>query len=132
MKFREVGLSKKDKRFLDKAVAVSRVSTYERFRHGAVIVKNGNVVAVGVNSQINDWYHLSPEDAVTNTTVHAEVAALRACRRVNLNGGVIYVARTNSRGERRMSKPCASCQEAIEEAGIKKVVYTLSHTGCSD
>lgn len=132
MKFHEVNLSNRDRGFLKRAVDVSLVSTYEKFRHGAVIVKNGNVVSVGVNALINDFTHLSPEAAPYHTTVHAEVAALNACRKVDLRGAVIYVARTNVKGEPRMSKPCSSCQKALKKRGIKRVVYTLSHEGVED
>jgi tRNA(Arg) A34 adenosine deaminase TadA len=90
-------------------------------KHGAVIVKGGRVLAVGVNANRN---------IATNTSfpkfenaVHAEVAALKACS--DTVGATLYVARVNNQGEERMSKPCPACYAAIVKAGIRKVIFTI-------
>ena len=74
---------------------------------GAVIVKDGKVIAEGSNCVTLN----------TDPTAHAEVTAIReACRRLgtfNLNGCVIYTS----------CEPCPMCLGAIYWAGIKEIFY---------
>ena len=57
-----------------------------------------------------------------HATIHAEVAALRG---LNLSKrATIYVARINSLGYSRLSKPCDECWEALIECNIDEVVYS--------
>lgn len=117
-------MSKADKARLDKASLISLMSDC-KFKHGAVIVKNGNTVAVGINYQVNDPAFLDDDVAAVHAAIHAEVAALNACKKMDLNGAVLYVARTSKRGEEMMSRPCENCQKAIKARGIKKIFYTI-------
>lgn len=107
---------------MNRAMNLAELSTATQ-KHGAVIVIGGSVMGVGVNVNKND-----PNYAGENTvkfSVHAEEAALRACKGANLRRATIYVARVNKKGEPAMSKPCLRCQKAIKDAGIRKVVYTI-------
>ena len=74
---------------------------------GAVIVKDGKVVATGVNRVT----------ANNDPTAHAEVSAIRAaCQQVhdfNLKGCTIYTS----------CEPCPMCLAAIYWAGIDRVYY---------
>lgn len=88
-----------------------------RFKHGAVVVRHGKVLAVSPNILKNDPKHCPVESC----SVHAEVAAMRKAgwpKRVHL-----YVARVNSHGDVRLSKPCEDC-EAILEVHKVKVFWT--------
>jgi deoxycytidylate deaminase len=91
-------------------------------KHGAVIVKGGSVISVGINKSRNHPTIVSSEHIKTHCSVHAEVDAMRKVK--NLKGATIYVARVNRRGQDRMSRPCDSCSRAIRESGIRKVIYT--------
>jgi len=91
-------------------------------KHGAVIVKGGRVISIGINKNRNHPTVVSSEHIKTHCSVHAEVDALRKVR--NAKGATIYVARVNKRGQDRLSRPCDRCHTAIREAGIRKVVYT--------
>lgn len=122
MKFRNT-LFKSDQEHLDRAVILAGMSE-GKFKHGAVIRKNGKTIAVGINRMVNDPYFLDDETAAKHSSVHAEVAALNACRKTNLRGATIYVARVNNKGTPSMSKPCDNCQKALIERGISKVFYT--------
>lgn len=64
-------------------------------------------------------------DAKTQSSVHAECAALQACRKADLKGATIYVARINKKGTPLMSKPCERCEATLREAGVNKMVWTL-------
>lgn len=74
---------------------------------GAVIVKDGSVIATGVNTVVPD----------NDPTAHAEINAIRhACATLGtfkLNGTVIYTS----------CEPCPMCLSAIYWAGIQKVFY---------
>lgn len=121
MKFSHVMLSSKEKARLEQAKKVASTSSV-REKHGAVAVRGGRVVGVGVNSYQND--HNLFDILPFNRTTHAEQACLRAIGE-NARGAVMYVARVNRDGEEKMSKPCSMCQKALREAGVRKVVYTI-------
>ena len=95
-----------------------------RFRHGAVIVKGGRVIAVGVNTHRNHpCVVTSPKN---ESSFHAEIMALRALQSEECaKGADIYIARIGwSEGEPRLSKPCSICHAALINAGIRKIYYT--------
>lgn len=83
---------------------------------GAVIVKDGRVVATGVNRVTAD----------NDPTAHAEVKAIReACRRLgtfNLEGTVIYTS----------CEPCPMCLGAIYWAHIDKIYYGANQLDAAD
>ncbi len=84
---------------------------------GAVIVKDGQIIATGFNQPISSH----------DPTAHAEVVALRAAARVmnnyRLPGCELYVT----------LEPCAMCVGAILHARLARVVYGASDpkTGAS-
>ena len=82
----------------------------EPLKCGAVIVKDGKVLAKSFNSQ------RSTHDA----TAHAEINAIRKAGSIlgnkNLDGCTIYCS----------IEPCAMCLSAIVFAKIKKIVYAQS------
>lgn len=97
-----------DRKFMRQAIDLS----IENVRNGggpfgAVIVRNGEVVATGVNNVVP---HCDP-------TAHAEVSAIRkACQKVGnfkLYGCTIYTS----------CEPCPMCLSAIYWAGIERIFY---------
>lgn len=117
-------LSRKQKSMLSLAVKVSATSELAQ-QHGAVVVKNGRVLALGVNKQKNaDINTPFAVNAPEYFTVHAEVDAIN--RAANTQGATIYIARINKQGEERYSRPCDNCAEVIRKAGIRTVIYTLT------
>ncbi len=117
-------LSKREKAFLSVARYLATKSE-SRHRHGAVIVKGGRVVGTGFNKDRNHPDFVSPEHIKTHCSVHAEVEAIRDAG-WKVKGAVLYVARVNSQGTDRYSKPCERCMTVIEDNQIKKVIYTRS------
>lgn len=121
-------LSNRQEKWLQRALTLACNSTC-RHRHGALVVKSGRVVGQGYNRVINNPM-LFPDDMFNDhkehISIHAEVAALNQVSPEVAHGAVLYVARTRSCGAPGMSRPCPRCQEAIEKAGIKKVVYSDS------
>lgn len=115
-------ISSKDKSYLNRAVGVALTSN-ERHKHGSLIVKGGRVISYGVNVQKNS--PLICSNPKEESGRHAEREAIRRARHVDLKGATLYVARVNKKGDPLLSKPCVRCEEAIKQAGIKKVVFTV-------
>lgn len=83
---------------------------------GAVVVKNGKVIAKGFNKR----------EKTKSALNHAEIVAIRkACRKLKdwrLEGCEIYVT----------LKPCPMCAGAIANARIDKVYYGADETNTND
>lgn len=101
-------MTETDRKFMRQAIDLS----IENVRNGggpfgAVIVRNGEVVATGVNNVVP---HCDP-------TAHAEVTAIRkACQKVGdfkLDGCTIYTS----------CEPCPMCLSAIYWSGIERIFY---------
>jgi deoxycytidylate deaminase len=99
---------------------------YPKWRLAAVIVRGGSVQSVGLsklrtNPAVCDFDVPGVKGKVST---HAEIDALNRCG--NPKGAVIYVARVGRSDSIALAKPCKSCQRALIEAGIKRVVYTIN------
>jgi guanine deaminase len=98
-------------RYLHMAVALARENADRGERpFGSVIVKDGEVIATGVNSVA----------ATNDPTSHAEIEAIRAaCRTLRterLDGCVVYAS----------GHPCPMCLSAMYLAGIDEGFYAHS------
>ena len=97
-----------NREFMDMAIALSAENVDRGGGpFGAVIVRDGEVIATGVNRVT----------ALNDPTAHAEVSAIRAaCRAVadfKLPGCVVYSS----------CEPCPMCLSALYWAGVKKIFY---------
>lgn len=99
-------------------------------RMAAVIVdRRGVVISYGMNSRKSDpmaaKYGRHP-DAVYP---HAELAAIKRALTVigveDLADCTLFVARVLKNGTEALAKPCCGCQRAINEFGIKNVIWTI-------
>lgn len=121
---RKLTISRSQKSFLNLAQKAAGASECMQ-RHGAVVVRAGSVLSIGVNKWRNDISlanEMMDDGRSSDVSVHAEIDALS--RVGNPVGATIYIARINKAGEPRLSMPCNACAEALESAGISKVVYT--------
>jgi len=115
----------KSKRYITLATKVAEQSDYGKFRHGAVLVKGSSVRNVSCNKQRHCHFGKRFRAPHTgNATLHAELGVILGIDRTKTQGATVYVARINSDGARRMSKPCSMCEAAMRHVGVKKVVYT--------
>lgn len=106
-----------DKEFMRRAIALASESVRRGGGpFGAVIVKDGEVVAEGSNSVT----------ILNDPTAHAEVTAIReACRRLrtfHLEGCTVYTS----------CEPCPMCLGAIYWAGIKQIFYGNTRKDAAD
>lgn len=115
-------LSRKQQSMLNIAVKAAQTSELT-WKHGAVVVKSGRVLSIGVNKQRNAEMVHTEKEYLPHFTVHAEVDALS--RVADARGATIYIARVNGAGEERLSAPCPNCKEALIKAGVKNVIYTV-------
>lgn len=107
----------------ERAMTVASKSTMMH-KHGAVIVKNGEIISEGYNHLTNFMCH--------QWSVHSEVAALLNLKKQHrhkkfLEDATMLVVRIgppSNRDSCKNSKPCDRCREAIAKAGIKKVFYS--------
>ncbi len=96
--------------------------SYPKWPMGCVILKGGAVQAIGLNVWKGESLYL---DNHSNCSIHCEVAALRQMR-YRAKGCVMFVARIMRSGKVGLAKPCVNCQTVIEDAGIKRVIYTVN------
>jgi tRNA(Arg) A34 adenosine deaminase TadA len=86
-------------------------SDHRLFKHVVIVEKGSRVISVGVNS--------GPE--------HAEIAAMRKAKRIlpSLKGCTVrsYMFKVKS-GVPGPSKPCAKCDLALRQEGIRRVFYS--------
>ena len=94
---------------------------YPQWKLAALIVKGGSVISTGLSKRRNDPLNVPGGE---NCSEHAEAAALRRARKSNLSGATAYIARIGRDGEPKLAKPCSECEQALRDAGIKKIVYT--------
>lgn len=98
--------------FLEQAIALALDNVEQGGRpFGAVLVKDGAVVAIGVNRIL----------ATGDPTSHAELNALRAASQVlgtpDLSGCAVYAS----------GHPCPMCLAAMRMAGIGEVVFAYTN-----
>jgi len=88
-------------------ISANRATAHDDVPVGAVIVRDGTVIARGENMV----------QLKSNPTLHAEIVAInRACKKLNakfLDGCDIYVT----------LEPCAMCATAISYARINKIYF---------
>ncbi|AMG68433.1 TPA: nucleoside deaminase [Providencia stuartii] len=101
-----------DKQFLQQAISLAKENVKAGGRpFGAVIVRDGAVVATGVNQMLE----------LNDPTAHAELMALRQAgetlKRTRLEDCVVYAS----------GQPCPMCLAAMRMAGISRIVYAYSN-----
>lgn len=83
-------------------------STHPQFRHAAIVLRGGSLLATGVN----------------RNGLHAEVHALRILWPGKRAGTTVISVRTRRDGSFAMARPCRSCWAYMSRAGVKTVIYT--------
>lgn len=108
--------------FMDMAIRFGQTSESERLKVGSMLVKNGNIIALGVNGTRAGWHTNKCEDEYGNTTPavrHSEIAALDKLRRSHETsvGATLFVSHS----------PCLPCAVELVEAGVEKVIYKFDY-----
>ena len=103
------------------AIASSEMSYAVRKKVGAVIARDGRILASGYNGQpckidnCCEFVNENGELVSKDTVVHAEMNAILFCAKygISTDGADLYVTMC----------PCQKCAGAIIQAGIKNVFY---------
>jgi tRNA(adenine34) deaminase len=104
----DISQAELDRRFMQRALELARAAVdVGEVPVGAVLVKDGEIVAEGSNRPIG----------LNDPTAHAEIIALREAGRVLANyrllDTTLYVT----------LEPCAMCASAMVHARVKRLVY---------
>lgn len=97
-------------------------SEAKRLKVGAMLVKDGNIIALGTNGTRSGWHSNVCEDEDGNTLPsvrHAEIACLDKLRRSSETsvGATLLCSHAC----------CLPCSIEIFEAGIEKVIYKYDY-----
>lgn len=111
-------------RLQDLAIATPKVAN---FRLAAAIIYKNRIVSYGVNSYKSSPFQKKYGKNEYAIFLHAEIAAINNALRhltvQQLSKSKMIICRINKSGL-AMSKPCAGCQRALAEFGIRTVYYT--------
>ncbi|OHD55471.1 MAG: hypothetical protein A2Y33_11725 [Spirochaetes bacterium GWF1_51_8] len=108
---------KSDLYYMRLAKETGKLSYCKRLQVGAIIVKDGNIVAYGFNGNLpgltNTCEDISGD--TLPTVMHAEANAIAKAARstISIDGATLYVTQS----------PCFECSKFIIMSGIKRVVY---------
>lgn len=101
----------------DVARALAQRSTM-LYQHGAVIVKDGRIIATGRNHK--NGYRWGNNDI---ESVHAEIDAIEGTEIRGL-GNATMVVYAEYHDRQRLSRPCPNCAHILHKLGFKRVVYS--------
>jgi len=109
----------RDEYLMDAAKLAAKRSTCLRLNVGAVLARNGRIIATGYNGSPTGFEHCTPDtcgpDKPCYATVHAEANAIYFAARhgIATEGADMYCT----------DSPCKTCAEAIINAGIIRFLY---------
>lgn len=107
--------------FMDTAVRFGALSTAERLKVGAIIVKDGRIISIGYNGMPAGWDNVcEDEDFKTKPEViHAEANAIAKLASSHESGSDAYMYVTHA--------PCIECAKLIATSGISRVYYKTKY-----
>lgn len=132
----------KENYYLDIAQTVMERSTCRRYRYGALIVRNDEIVSTGYNGAprgrancIDLGYCTRQRQGVPSRqqlevcrSVHAEANAIISAARSECIGGTIYLVGRDAQTGALLADqaPCTMCRKLIINAGLSKMVIRQS------
>lgn len=124
MKYYTKDRPSRNQTFLDMALIMAKRSTCARGQNGALIVKGSRIVSSGYNGPIKDQLHCNDQDCDINLpctrAIHAEANAIYFAARMGIPTDEAEIFCTTA--------PCKKCAEAIVQAGIKKIIFSVHYT----
>lgn len=117
-----------NKKLFDTLFEKAQESEFIAHRHSSAIVYKGRVLAVECNQKRTHPLQKRFSRNENNIWLHSEIAAI--VRVISLYGSTIlkdcelYNLRLTGGGNIGISKPCASCQKAIDAFEIGSVLWT--------
>ena len=115
--------------FFHLAERMANQSVYGKMRHGAILVKGGSVLSMGMNkSNFSSFGQRFRHASKGQATLHAEIDCILGLDKNMTKSADLYVVRTNSNKELCQSKPCPMCQSVLSFMGIYRVYWSVSPT----
>lgn len=125
-------------KFMAIAKEVSALSTFDRYRLGAIITVKGVVVARGWNKHKSHpkqkYYNQFRTNLIEGSNVvdaaqnylHAELDAINKAERlgIDLSEAELTVFRSGLDKKQKMARPCPGCMEAVKDAKIPVIRYS--------
>ena len=112
---------------------MAEMSDFRRARVGCVAVIGGRVVATGFSQHKThplqrkyNQYRKFDQHAEVKHSLHAETAMLAGARHLGIDWSKcdVYVYRICHSRPSGLAKPCASCRNALLDAGVRSVFYS--------
>ena len=109
------------KKYIDAHIKVaeiySQLSSANRLKVGAIVVKDNRVISIGYNGTPSGWSNVCEDDdnKTIPEVIHAEANAIAKLARTNESGlnAVMFITHA----------PCMECAKLIFASGISKVFY---------
>ena len=102
--------------YMDTASRFAELSSAQRLKVGACVVKDHRIISIGYNGMPAGWDNTCEEDGKTKEEViHAEANAIIKLARDGEGGNDASLFCTHA--------PCIQCAKLIAGTGIKKVYY---------
>ena len=128
------------KKYLNFAIDVSKQSTVQQARLGAVLVSHNKVVNASPNlekthpmqAHLNKLRGFDPMSSGTRNTLHAEIATLLKSRDLDIewNKSMLFIARLKKNGDLGLARPCNACMGLIKRYGKKKIKKKTDNGWC--
>lgn len=105
-------------------------SDFGRCHTGAVAIYGGKVLALGWNSDKTSSMQARYNKArgfngyTFKSSLHAEMMVVNKIKYLDIDFSQVRIFVWRGKDEPVLSKPCAACEKAIRDLGIKKVFYT--------
>ena len=114
-------MNKWQQAFMDTAERFSALSTAERLKVGAIIVKDGRIISIGYNGMPSGWDNVCEDDDFKTKpeVIHAEANAIAKLASSHESGRNAYMYVTHS--------PCIECAKLIATSGISRVYYKTKY-----
>jgi dCMP deaminase len=102
--------------YMEAAKLFASLSTAERLKVGAIIVKDNRIISIGYNGTPKGWDNVCETDGVTKPEViHAEANAIAKLAKSHESGQGAEMYLTHS--------PCIECSKLIHASGIGVVYF---------
>jgi deoxycytidylate deaminase len=108
------------KRWLKLCLKLTRKSKMSDYKHAAVLVKGGRVIAIGLNKRKAG---MLADKVYGEKAWHSEADCLLSIHKEKIRGAYLYSAGKTKTGKLVNSKPCPCCQEFIKKYRLKGVFY---------
>ena len=97
------------------------LSSHPSYSLIALLSRAGNILSVGINKKGNPPEYV--EKLHNNMGIHAEACCLRGISKKQAKGSTLYIVGQTAAGSQILCKPCLSCNDFIQNMGVKRVVF---------